>query len=65
MMQTALQKERREIKQIQREADNEGTVVGLQKSWSDPMPSGIYYLVTYLEVQQLFTFNRRRILLKY
>ena len=40
MMQTALSKERREIKQIQRESDTDGTPVGLQKSWIDPMPSG-------------------------
>ena len=40
MMQSALQKERREIKQIQREAEIEAVPVGLNKNWIDPMPEG-------------------------
>jgi len=38
MMQSALSKERREIKQQQREAELEGAV-SQNKNWSDPMPS--------------------------
>ena len=38
MMQSALQKERREIKQEQREAEMDSIPVGLNKNWIDPMP---------------------------
>lgn len=37
MMQNALQKERREVKQIQREAEME-VPAGLNNNWTDPMP---------------------------
>lgn len=39
MMQNALQKERRELKQQQRESDSAGPS-GVNKNWSDPMASG-------------------------
>ena len=41
MMQNALQKERREMKQIQREADADAIPVGINKNWIDPMPEGM------------------------
>ena len=40
MMQNALQKERREMKQIQREAEADAIPVGINKNWIDPMPEG-------------------------
>ena len=41
MMQSALQKERREIKQEAREAEVEQVPTGLNKNWIDPMPAGM------------------------
>uniref|UniRef100_T1GM52 ATP-dependent RNA helicase DHX8 n=1 Tax=Megaselia scalaris TaxID=36166 RepID=T1GM52_MEGSC len=38
MMQSALQKERREQKMIAREAENESNQSGTNKNWSDPLP---------------------------
>ncbi|XP_062602763.1 ATP-dependent RNA helicase DHX8-like, partial [Saccostrea cucullata] len=38
MMQNALQKERRELKQAQREAQMDAVPSGLNKDWIDPMP---------------------------
>lgn len=38
MMQNALQKERREMKQIQREAEADAIPTGINKNWIDPMP---------------------------
>eukprot|EP00106_Octopus_bimaculoides_P006059 XP_014773501.1 PREDICTED: ATP-dependent RNA helicase DHX8-like [Octopus bimaculoides] len=38
MMQTALQKERRELKQAQREAEMDNIPSGLNNHWIDPMP---------------------------
>lgn len=38
MMQSALQKERRELKQQQREAEMDTVPVGLNKNWIDPLP---------------------------
>ncbi|CAE1243048.1 DHX8 [Acanthosepion pharaonis] len=38
MMQTALQKERRELKQAQREAEMDNIPAGLNNHWIDPMP---------------------------
>jgi len=45
MMQSALQKERRELKQAQRE-ESSSVPVGLNKNWIDPLPDG--RLVLYL-----------------
>ena len=42
MMQSALQKERREMKQAQREAEIDSVPTGLNTDWIDPMPSGAY-----------------------
>lgn len=39
MMQSALQKERRELKQAQRE-ESSSVPVGLNKNWIDPLPEG-------------------------
>jgi ATP-dependent RNA helicase DHX8/PRP22 len=39
MMQSALQKERRELKQEQREQSS-SVPVGLNKNWIDPLPEG-------------------------
>ena len=44
MMQSALQKERRELKQQQRESEMEAVPAGINKSWTDPMP-GRKYLI--------------------
>ncbi|XP_014680531.1 PREDICTED: ATP-dependent RNA helicase DHX8-like [Priapulus caudatus] len=38
MMQGALQKERRELKQAQREAEMDSIPTGINKNWIDPMP---------------------------
>ena len=40
MMQNALQKERRELKQAQREAEMNAVPSGVNKDWIDPMPEG-------------------------
>lgn len=40
MMQNALQKERRELKQAQREAEMNSVPSGVNKDWIDPMPEG-------------------------
>jgi ATP-dependent RNA helicase DHX8/PRP22 len=40
MMQSALQKERRELKQAQREAEADSIPPGLNNPWIDPMPEG-------------------------
>jgi ATP-dependent RNA helicase DHX8/PRP22 len=42
MMQNALQKERREMKQVQREAEMEAVPAGLNNNWTDPMPDSMY-----------------------
>jgi hypothetical protein len=44
MMQNALQKERREMKQVQREAEMEAVPAGLNNNWTDPMPDSIWCL---------------------
>ena len=38
MMQSALQKERRELKQQEKEAEMSQAPTGLNKNWVDPMP---------------------------
>lgn len=40
MMQSALAKERREVKQAQREAEMDSIPMGLNKHWVDPLPDG-------------------------
>lgn len=40
MMQSALAKERRELKQAQREAEMDSIPMGLNKHWVDPLPDG-------------------------
>lgn len=40
MTQNALQKQRRDMKQQQREEEMSGVPVGLQKNWIDPLPEG-------------------------
>ena len=40
MMQSALQKERREQKQAAREAEMNSAPLGLNNQWIDPMPDG-------------------------
>ncbi len=40
MMQSALAKERREVKQAQREAEMDSIPTGLNKHWVDPLPDG-------------------------
>ena len=45
MMQNALQKERREMKQAQREAEMEAVPAGLNNNWTDPMPDSMYTVI--------------------
>lgn len=40
MMQSALAKERREVKQAAREAEMDSIPMGLNKHWVDPLPDG-------------------------
>ena len=40
MMQSALQKERREMKQQARESETAAVPEGLGKGWVDPLPDG-------------------------
>ena len=42
MMQTALAKERREVKQIQREAQADTIPKDIGKLWIDPVPQGLF-----------------------
>ena len=42
MMQTALQKERRELKQQQREAEANAQPSGFNNEWHDPMADSMY-----------------------
>ena len=44
-MQNALQKERREMKQAQREAEMEAVPAGLNNNWTDPMPDSMYTVI--------------------
>lgn len=44
MMQSALAKERREVKQAQREAEMDSIPMGLNKHWVDPLPDGMLSL---------------------
>lgn len=44
MMQSALQKERRELKQAQREAEAGAVPAGINTNWIDPMPDGMTFL---------------------
>lgn len=41
MMQSALAKERREVKMIQREQEMDSVPAGLNKNWIDPLPEGM------------------------
>lgn len=41
MMQSALAKERRELKQAQREAEMDSIPMGLNTHWVDPLPDGV------------------------
>lgn len=41
MMQSALAKERRELKQAQREAEMDSIPMGLNTHWVDPLPDGM------------------------
>jgi ATP-dependent RNA helicase DHX8/PRP22 len=40
MMQSALAKERREVKMIQREQEMDSQATGSNKNWTDPLPEG-------------------------
>ena len=44
-MQSALQKERRELKQQQREEETSSVPVGINKNWIDPLPEGKQFFV--------------------
>ena len=55
MMQSALQKERREIKQEQREQSS-SVPVGLNKNWIDPLPEG-NFVTMFWNIQRVPTFE--------
>lgn len=42
MMQSALAKERREVKMLQREQELDSMPTGLNKNWTDPLPESKY-----------------------
>ena len=46
MMQTALAKERREVKQLAREAQADTIPKDIGKMWIDPVPEGMCFFVT-------------------
>jgi hypothetical protein len=46
MMQSALSKERREVKMLQREQEMDSVPTGLNKNWTDPLPEGLYILIS-------------------
>lgn len=46
MMQSALAKERREVKMYQREQEMDSVPTNLNKNWIDPMPDGEYFVVS-------------------
>lgn len=60
MMGNALQKERREMKQAQREAETNSLPTGINNDWIDPMPEGthnfssIYMAAVVFQMFQLF-----------
>lgn len=43
MMQSALAKERREQKMLQREQEIDSQPSGKNKNWIDPLPDGLYF----------------------
>jgi len=45
MMQSALAKERREQKMLQREAEVDSQPSGKNKTWIDPLPEGNFYSI--------------------
>lgn len=47
MMQSALAKERREQKMLQREQEMDSVPTGLNKNWIDPLPEGNQFIFTY------------------
>ena len=47
MMQSALAKERRELKMLQREQEMDSIPTGLNKNWIDPLPEGKNLMNTY------------------
>jgi hypothetical protein len=50
MMQSALAKERRELKMLQREQEMDSIPTGLNKNWIDPLPEG-ESLLNFLECE--------------
>jgi len=48
MMQSALAKERREVKMIQREQEMDSQATGTNKNWTDPLPEGICFYLAFL-----------------
>ena len=59
MMQSALQKERREQKQAQREAEMSSAPASLNSQWIDPMPdcklASIYFFFMSMQYAAIFT----------
>lgn len=45
MMQSALAKERREVKMLQREQEMDSIPTGLNKNWIDPLPEGMMFSI--------------------
>ena len=55
MMQNALQKERRELKQAQREAEMDSVPTSVNKDWIDPMPEGISIMFHEVRIKKSMT----------
>jgi ATP-dependent RNA helicase DHX8/PRP22 len=55
MMQSALAKERREQKMLNREAEMDSQPMGgLNKSWIDPLPESKFYLLIWKKLKQYY-----------
>lgn len=50
MMQSALAKERRELKMLQREQEMDTIPTSLNKNWIDPLPDGKYFIIRTVSV---------------
>lgn len=60
MMQSALAKERREQKMLQREQEQESLPTGLNKNWIDPLPDGKFDFSDYFSLQFLTSIHLQR-----
>lgn len=56
MMQSALAKERRELKQAAREAEMDSIPTGLNKHWVDPLPDSEWELLCSSGAEEVLAF---------